>query len=119
MHEIIEQCGQEGHDWKEMHEYFEQRVHERTQLAGDVRIFRATRSGEGTIGVRYTNISSNGFMRGRDWSEMYEIIEQRGLEGARLAGDVRNCLATEYREGTIGRRCTNISSNWKSQLYSC
>ncbi|BBI31711.1 hypothetical protein KCTCHS21_11100 [Cohnella abietis] len=47
----------------------------------DVRYFRATRSGEGTIRVRYTNISSNGVAKGHEWREMYEYFEQRGCEG--------------------------------------
>ncbi|BBI31710.1 hypothetical protein [Cohnella abietis] len=60
-------------------------------MAGDVRIFRATRLWgaigrrctnissnkvvKDTICWRYTNISSNGVAKGQEWSEMYDIFE--------------------------------------------
>ncbi|BBI31973.1 hypothetical protein KCTCHS21_13720 [Cohnella abietis] len=50
-----------------MYDYFEQLCWEEARLAGDVRLFRATGFGGGTIEGRCTIISSNCVGKRHEW----------------------------------------------------
>ncbi|BBI31693.1 hypothetical protein [Cohnella abietis] len=67
----------------EMYDNFEQLGHEEARMEGDARNYRAMGSRGSTILGRCTIISSNWVMGRHDWSEILEIIEQRGHEEAR------------------------------------
>ncbi|WP_130614746.1 hypothetical protein [Cohnella abietis] len=75
--------------FNELFENFEQWALDETRLELDVRLFRATGLGGGTIRVRCTIISNNRAWKRHDQKQMYDNFEQQGLEEARCEADVR------------------------------